>query len=49
MADQLTEEQLAEFKEAFDLYDKDADQKLSYQEFGMLIRSLGHFPTEGEL
>ena len=28
MADQLTEEQIAEFKEAFSLFDKDGDGKL---------------------
>jgi calmodulin len=27
MADQLTEEQIAEFKEAFSLFDKDGDGK----------------------
>jgi len=29
MADQLTEEQIAEFKEAFSLFDKDGDGMLS--------------------
>jgi calmodulin len=29
MADQLTEEQIAEFKEAFSLFDKDGDGELS--------------------
>jgi len=29
MADQLTEEQIAEFKEAFSLFDKDGDGKSS--------------------
>lgn len=28
MAEQLTEEQIAEFKEAFSLFDKDGDGKL---------------------
>jgi calmodulin len=28
MADQLTEEQIAEFKEAFSLFDKDGDGEL---------------------
>lgn len=34
MADQLTEEQIAEFKEAFSLFDKDGDGELRrwYQE-----------------
>jgi calmodulin len=30
MADQLTEEQIAEFKEAFSLFDKDGDGKFSH-------------------
>ena len=29
MADQLTEEQIAEFKEAFSLFDKDGDGKFT--------------------
>ena len=31
MADQLTEEQIAEFKEAFSLFDKDGDGKLLHK------------------
>ena len=31
MADQLTEEQIAEFKEAFSLFDKDGDGKLLHE------------------
>ena len=31
MADQLTEEQIAEFKEAFSLFDKDGDGEYSWQ------------------
>jgi calmodulin len=30
MADQLTEEQIAEFKEAFSLFDKDGDGELKF-------------------
>jgi hypothetical protein len=37
MADQLTEEQIAEFKEAFSLFDKDGDGK-KISVFG-LVRS----------
>uniref|UniRef100_A0A2K6LF94 Uncharacterized protein n=2 Tax=Rhinopithecus TaxID=542827 RepID=A0A2K6LF94_RHIBE len=39
MADQLTERHIAEFKEAFSLFDKD----------GTVMRSLGPNPTEAEL
>mmetsp|Transcript_18398 Transcript_18398/g.24282 ORF Transcript_18398/g.24282 Transcript_18398/m.24282 type:complete len:163 (+) Transcript_18398:40-528(+) len=49
MADQLTEEQLAEYKEAFSIFDKDADGKISVREFGTLLRSLGQYPTEAEI
>ncbi len=34
MADQLTEEQIAEFKEAFSLFDKDGDGCITTKELG---------------
>ena len=34
MADQLTEEQIAEFKEAFSLFDKDGDGTITTKELG---------------
>ena len=40
MADQLTEEQIAEFKEAFSLFDKDGDGTITTKELG-LIRKKG--------
>merc|ERR1711920_505886 len=49
MADQLTEEQIAEFKEAFSLFDKDGDGTITTKELGTVIRSLGQNPTEAEL
>merc|ERR1719240_2261958 len=49
MADQLTEEQIAEFKEAFSLFDKDGDGTITTKELGTVIRSLGQTPTEAEL
>jgi len=49
MADTLTESQLAEFKEAFALFDKDGDGLLSANEVGTVMRSLGQNPTEAEL
>jgi Ca2+-binding EF-hand superfamily protein len=33
MADQLTDDQIAEFKEAFSLFDKDGDGKLRHAPF----------------
>lgn len=41
MADQLTEEQIAEFKEAFSLFDKDGDGTITTKELGTVMRSLG--------
>jgi len=49
MADQLSEEQIAEFKEAFSLFDKDGDGTITTNELGTVMRSLGQNPTEAEL
>uniref|UniRef100_A0A8C6FU32 EF-hand calcium-binding domain-containing protein 11 n=1 Tax=Moschus moschiferus TaxID=68415 RepID=A0A8C6FU32_MOSMO len=49
MADQLTEEQIEEFKEAFSLFDKDGDGTLTTKELGTVMRPLGQNPTEAEL
>merc|ERR1719231_1654195 len=49
LADQLTEEQIAEFKEAFSLFDKNGDGTITTQELGTVMRSLGQNPTEAEL
>ena len=40
MADQLTEEQIAEFKEAFSLFDKDGDGTITTKELGTVNISL---------
>ena len=48
-ADQLTEEQIAEFKEAFSLFDKDGDGTITTKELGTVMRSLGQNPNETEL
>eukprot|EP00966_Prymnesium_polylepis_P071738 1666207-Prymnesium_polylepis.1 len=45
----LTEEQVAEFKEAFSLFDKDGDGTITTKELGTVFRSLGQNPTEAEL
>lgn len=45
----LTEEQVAEFKEAFMLFDKDEDGQITMAELGVVMRSLGQRPTETEL
>mmetsp|Transcript_95710 Transcript_95710/g.257261 ORF Transcript_95710/g.257261 Transcript_95710/m.257261 type:complete len:149 (-) Transcript_95710:181-627(-) len=49
MADQLIEEQIAEFKETFDTFDEDNDHRLSMRELGTLLNSLGQNPTEEDL
>ncbi|XP_027714770.1 calmodulin-A-like [Vombatus ursinus] len=49
MADQFSEEQIAEFKEAFSLFDKDSDGCITTKELGTVMRSLGQNPTEAEL
>uniref|UniRef100_A0A1B6FJB2 EF-hand domain-containing protein n=2 Tax=Cuerna arida TaxID=1464854 RepID=A0A1B6FJB2_9HEMI len=45
----LTEDQVAEFKEAFMLFDKDEDGTITMAELGVVMRSLGQTLSEGEL
>jgi calmodulin len=40
---------LAEFKEAFSLFDKDGDGCITTKELGTVMRSLGQNPTEADL
>lgn len=47
--DSLTDEQIAEFKEAFSLFDKDGDGTITTKELGTVMRSLGQNPTEVKL
>lgn len=49
MTENLTEEQIAEFSEAFRLFDKNGDGTITTQELGTVLRSLGQTPTEAEL
>nr|CAB3461119.1 unnamed protein product [Digitaria exilis] len=48
MADQLTDEQIAEFKEAFSLFDKDGDGRIATGELVTALRSLGQNVDEAE-
>ncbi|XP_075260614.1 calmodulin-like [Convolutriloba macropyga] len=45
----LTDEEIAEFREAFQHFDKDRDGTISTKELGVVLRSLGQNPTEQEL
>ncbi|EEB09679.1 calmodulin Cam1 [Schizosaccharomyces japonicus yFS275] len=45
----LTNEQIAEFKEAFSLFDRDQDGNITSNELGVVMRSLGQSPTAAEL
>ena len=49
MGDQLTEEQIADYKEAFSLFDKDGDGIIKVSDLGLLVRSLNLNPTESEI
>ncbi|CAL4935605.1 unnamed protein product [Urochloa decumbens] len=49
MAERLTEEEIAEFKEVFNLYDKDRDGFITSEELGTVMESLGENFTESEL
>ncbi|EGR29995.1 hypothetical protein IMG5_144690 [Ichthyophthirius multifiliis] len=44
-----TKEQIAEYKEAFSLFDKDGDNVIDIKYLGLLVRSLNRNPTESEL
>ncbi|XP_035780632.1 myosin-2 essential light chain isoform X2 [Anopheles aquasalis] len=45
----LTEDQLAEFQEAFNLFDNRGDGKIQQQQIGECLRALGQNPTESEV
>ena len=49
LEDQLTEEQIAFFKAAFNLFDKDGDGFINTNELASVLRSLGQNHTEAEL
>ncbi|EGF80475.1 hypothetical protein BATDEDRAFT_25085 [Batrachochytrium dendrobatidis JAM81] len=45
----LTAQEVAEFREAFALFDKDGDNTITTKELDTVMRSLGQNPTEAEL
>ena len=46
---EATEDQIADFKEAFSLFDKDGDGRIKTSQLGLLVRSLNQNPTESEI
>lgn len=49
MADQLNENQISEFKEAFSMFDKEGDGTITTQDLGTVMRCLGRNPTEEDI
>nr|GMD80252.1 calmodulin-like protein 11 [Ipomoea batatas] len=49
MAEVLNEDQIVEFQEAFNLFDKDGDGCITVEELATVIRSLDQNPSEEEL
>ncbi|XP_035716257.1 calmodulin-A [Folsomia candida] len=45
----LSDEQIAEFQESFGIFDKNGDGTISTKELGMVMRSMGKFPSAAEL
>lgn len=49
MAQKISSDKEAEFKEAFSFFDRDGDGTISVKELGTVMRSLGENPTDVEL
>jgi len=49
MEDDLTSEQIGELERAFSLFDKDGDRRISTEELGTVLGSLGQHPTAADL
>jgi len=49
MAAKLSQDDLNEVKDCFNLYDNDGDGKIPSDKLGTVVRSLGHNPTEAEV
>jgi calmodulin len=49
MADNFSDDKIREFKEAFEMFDRDKDGLINAKELGNILRSLGHEPNEQEL
>jgi len=49
MEEKLSPEQIADFKEAFSLFDHDENGSISAKELGEVLKALGQNPTKNEL
>ena len=49
IVDNLTDEQIIEFREAFQAFDKDGNGSITTKELGRVMRSLGQNLSEGEI
>jgi len=49
MAENLSEEKIAEFRAAFELFDRDRDGTITTKELGTVMKNLGQNPSETEL
>jgi calmodulin len=49
MNEHLTEEKIAELREAFEIFDKDKDGFITIKELGEIMKNLGQAPSESEL
>lgn len=45
----ISDQDLKDLKEAFSLFDKDGDGNITLHELGVVMRRLGHAPTDEEL
>jgi calmodulin len=48
-SDSLTEDKINEFKEAFEIFEKDKDGYITTKELGDIMKNLGQTPSEAEL
>jgi calmodulin len=46
---ELTEDEVADYKEAFDNFDKDKSGEIDENELATVLRSLGYAPTDKQL
>ena len=49
MSHALTEEEIADIKEAFSVFDKNNDGQITIEELRSVLGSMGHTPTEDQL